>query len=304
MQTLSGSIASAPCPGRCRLRPHSPSACPPPRSTREARGSTDRPQGQLRLACEPHLPTRPRRAATVPFPSVSLLHESHWEVQARSLNHQLGYWGLGARTRPFLVAVAERAGWSGASVSWGQVLSGQVSVKTYPKNHPEAPLPATAGAAEATPSLLGTGQIKRTPLRPSRPLGAWAYLGSISHACGSISPWSLALRAGETEAIGSEGTVRGEPALGPSLPEGFHRACGRPRPAGAGGQRVCAGSMHLPQLPDASRGRCTPVIGQVTAGREVRPGPGQHSCGPCHTLGLHDSPTSFLGWRGRKKALG
>lgn len=126
---------------------------------------------QLRL-----LPTQPRRAATVSIPSVGLPHESHWEAQAGGLNRPLGYGGLGAQTRPPLVAVAEPAGRSGASVLWGQVLSGQVSVKTVPKNHPEAPFPAAAGAPEVTPSLLGTGQIKPTPPRPSPPLGAWACL--------------------------------------------------------------------------------------------------------------------------------
>ena len=79
------------------------------------------------------------------------------------------------------------------------------------------------------------------------------------------------------------------------------RACGSRRPEGLRG--VCAPAL-LPHLPGAGRGRHTPVEGQVTAGREVRPGPGQHPCGPCHSLGLHDSPTSFLGRRGRKKALG
>ena len=79
------------------------------------------------------------------------------------------------------------------------------------------------------------------------------------------------------------------------------RACGSRRPEGLRG--VCAPAL-LPHLPGAGRGWHTPVKGQVTAGREVRPGPGQHPCGPCHSLGLHDSPTSFLGRRGRKKVLG
>ena len=179
---------------------------------------------------------------------------------------------------------------------WGQVLSGQASVKTVPKNHLEAPLPATAGAAEAAPSLLGTGQIKQTPLRPP-PRGAWACLGGVSRARGSLCPWSPALRARGTEARDSEGTMRGGPTLGPSLPEGFHRACGGPGPAGAGGQRVCSGSVHLPSCH-------TPVVRQVTASWEVRPGPGQHPRGPHHPRGLHDSPPSPLGRRGRTKALG
>lgn len=121
-------------------------------------------------------PHAAQEAATVSIPSVGLPHETHWEVQAGGLNRPLGYGGLGAWTCPFLVAVAERAGRSRASVSGGQVLSGQVSVKTVPKNHLEEPLPAWAGAPEVTPSLLGTGQIKRTPPRPSPPLGAWACL--------------------------------------------------------------------------------------------------------------------------------
>lgn len=168
------------------------------------------------------------------------------------------------------------------------------------ENRPQEPsggtTPSRSWGCRGRPSLLGTGQIKQSPPRPP-PRGAWACLGGVSRACGSLCPRSPALRARGTEARDSEGTMRGGPTLGPSLPEGFHRTCGGPGPAGAGGQRVCSGSVHLPSCH-------TPVVRQATASREVRPGPGQHPHGPRRSLGLHDSPTSALGRRGRTKALG